>query len=155
MGPLIDQELEKVDRRHAQLTKLGTELVDALNLYHTLMRDPSLGPQPNNMPPFNNMNPNMPTYSSAPNAMPPGAYPYYSPTHQAPTSVPFGSMPPQQGPMHSYASPIPSQIGMPMQHPGGIPPPNSMYGPPVQQENGPHMQGIPNSNPGLGGYQQQ
>jgi hypothetical protein len=30
MGPLIDAELERVDRRHAQLTRLSTELVDAL-----------------------------------------------------------------------------------------------------------------------------
>ena len=39
MGPLIDSELERVDRKHAQLTKLSTDLVDAINLYHTLMRD--------------------------------------------------------------------------------------------------------------------
>ena len=37
MGPLIDTELETVDRRLAQLTRLSTELVDALNLYHQLM----------------------------------------------------------------------------------------------------------------------
>ncbi|XP_076243734.1 signal transducing adaptor molecule [Calliopsis andreniformis] len=40
MGPLIDAALEKVDRRHAQLTQLSSDLVDALNLYHTLMREP-------------------------------------------------------------------------------------------------------------------
>lgn len=40
MGPLIDAELESVDRNHAQLTKLSTDLVDALSLYHTLMREP-------------------------------------------------------------------------------------------------------------------
>ena len=39
MGPLIDQELERTDRRHAQLTKISSDLVDALNLYHQLMRD--------------------------------------------------------------------------------------------------------------------
>ncbi len=39
MGPMIDNELEKVDRRLAQLTKLSTELVDAMNLYHQLMRE--------------------------------------------------------------------------------------------------------------------
>lgn len=39
MGPLIDAELESVDRRHAQLTRLSTELVDALNLYHQLMHE--------------------------------------------------------------------------------------------------------------------
>lgn len=40
MGPLIDAELEKVDKKHAQLTQLSSNLVDALNLYHTLMREP-------------------------------------------------------------------------------------------------------------------
>ena len=39
MGPMIDAELEAVDRRHAQLTRLSTELVDALNLYHQLMHE--------------------------------------------------------------------------------------------------------------------
>jgi signal transducing adaptor molecule len=39
MGPLIDVELEKIDRRHASLTQLATELTDALNMYHSLMRD--------------------------------------------------------------------------------------------------------------------
>ena len=39
MGPLIDTELERIDRRHAQLTRISTELVDALNLYHQLMHE--------------------------------------------------------------------------------------------------------------------
>lgn len=39
MAPLIDAELERVDRKHAQLTQLSKELVDAINLYHTLMRE--------------------------------------------------------------------------------------------------------------------
>ncbi|CAM1319575.1 STAM2 (predicted), partial [Pycnogonum litorale] len=39
MGPLIDQQLENVDRRHATLTNLSHQLVDALNMYHSLMRD--------------------------------------------------------------------------------------------------------------------
>ena len=45
MGPMIDAELESVDRRHAQLTRLSTELVDALNLYHQLMHE-NVPPQP-------------------------------------------------------------------------------------------------------------
>lgn len=39
MGPLIDAELERIDRKHAQLTQLSGDLVDAVNLYHTLMRE--------------------------------------------------------------------------------------------------------------------
>lgn len=42
MGPLIDSELERVDRKHAQLTQLSADLVEALALYHTLMREPQL-----------------------------------------------------------------------------------------------------------------
>ncbi|XP_039950729.1 signal transducing adapter molecule 1 isoform X1 [Bactrocera neohumeralis] len=49
MGPLIDTELERVDRKHAQLTQLSSDLVDAINLYHSLMRDDRMtlarGPQ--------------------------------------------------------------------------------------------------------------
>ncbi|CAD0195844.1 unnamed protein product [Chrysodeixis includens] len=40
MGALVDAALERADRRHARLTQLSAELVDALNLYHSLMRDP-------------------------------------------------------------------------------------------------------------------
>lgn len=39
MQPLIDSELERVDRKHAQLTQLSSDLVEAINLYHTLMRE--------------------------------------------------------------------------------------------------------------------
>ena len=46
MGPLIVAELEKVDRKHAQLTQLSSNLVDALNLYHSLMREQ---PYPGNL----------------------------------------------------------------------------------------------------------
>ncbi|KAM7353373.1 signal transducing adaptor molecule [Cochliomyia hominivorax] len=51
MGPLIDAELERVDRKHAQLSQLSSDLVDAINLYHSLMRDDrnALG-SPYNMP---------------------------------------------------------------------------------------------------------
>ena len=39
MGPLIDAELEKLDRRHAHLTKLGGHLMEALDMYRSLMRE--------------------------------------------------------------------------------------------------------------------
>lgn len=40
MGALVDAALERADTRHARLTQLSAELVDALNLYHELMRAP-------------------------------------------------------------------------------------------------------------------
>lgn len=65
MGPLIDAELEKVDRKHAELTKLSQQLVDALNLYHMMMRDPMMPsvskPVEGLAPPYFNRMPNMPS----------------------------------------------------------------------------------------------
>ncbi|KAL7052751.1 hypothetical protein ACKWTF_004989 [Chironomus riparius] len=50
MGPLIDSELERVDRRHAQLTQLSSDLIDTINLYHSLMRDTEKIPIMNTFP---------------------------------------------------------------------------------------------------------
>lgn len=50
MGPLIDNELERVDRKHAQLTQVSSGLVEALNLYHMLMREPYPSPKPGPFP---------------------------------------------------------------------------------------------------------
>ena len=84
MGPLIDAELERVDRKHAQLTKLSTDLVEALGLYHMLMREPQY-------PSVNKMQYNYP----------PGMAPH-------PTVIYNGGLPHNQGPpqfMPSYAIP--------------------------------------------------
>ncbi|XP_046736102.1 signal transducing adapter molecule 1 [Diprion similis] len=134
MGPLIDAALEKVDRRHAQLTQLSSDLVDALNLYHTLMREPP-PPTPTNytlpkMPPthvnayqfpnqgpppplmYNGM-PQQPSFNTA--GMPPGAYPpgipgneYMGPGNMGNVNLPR---------FHMQPGPPPSG------HPQGPPPP--------------------------------
>ncbi|CAF1361730.1 unnamed protein product [Rotaria sordida] len=39
MGPLIDHELEKVDRKHVQLEDLNKNLREAMELYHRLMEE--------------------------------------------------------------------------------------------------------------------
>lgn len=44
MGPLIDSELERVDTKHAQLTQLSSDLIDTINLYHSLMRETERAP---------------------------------------------------------------------------------------------------------------
>ncbi|XP_058453908.1 signal transducing adapter molecule 1-like [Malaya genurostris] len=95
MGPLIDTELERVDRKHAQLTQLSSDLVEAINLYHTLMREPDRSmmmgvgptgygmpgfPGPSGMPGMYSMpgmyNQNMPGMYPTMNGMP-GAVPPY------------------------------------------------------------------------------
>lgn len=55
MGPLIDAELEKLDRRHAQLTKLSSHLIEALDMYRNLMRE-----MPTSQLPHPNMTMGMP-----------------------------------------------------------------------------------------------
>lgn len=100
MGPLIDAALEKVDRRHAQLTQLSSDLVDALNLYHTLMREPP-PPTPSNytlpkMPPH--MNPYQFQNQGPP---PPHIYNGMLPPHQPPFPV-------AGGPVGPYSTSLPS-----------------------------------------------
>jgi len=82
MGPLIDTELEKIDRKHMTIMELNQKLVDALQMYHSLMKMPPMAggapymaPPPYQMPPPGNMGggyappmppPNVGGYVSAP-----------------------------------------------------------------------------------------
>jgi len=138
MGPLIDQELERIDRRHAELTKLGSELMEALNMYHNLMREPVMNSQYNDM----RMGIGMP--GGGPASMPgfpnssmghypvPGGYQHFDPNgpqyangmmrgppHSAPAAPdqynqgPYQSMPPHgqqnNGPPQNIVSPTHGQ----------------------------------------------
>jgi len=86
MGPLIDKELETVDRRHAELTKLSHELVDALSLYHSLMAQ---GPaQHYSLPHYQYMPP-----QPHPN-MPPQPHPSMAPQPHPGMAPNMGHLPP-------------------------------------------------------------
>jgi len=140
MGPLIDAELERVDRRHAQLTRLSHELVDALSLYHTLMRE---------MPGMPTMGPGMSPY--------PGMYPGYGAGMQPGPPMQGGMMgyaPQQVGPQGGPPPGMPVQsmgssnpMGMPGQPPvsmaGQVPPQPMMGGGQGQQMMGQPMGGPP------------
>jgi len=155
MGPLIDTELEKIDRQHAKLTRLSRELVESLTLYHTLMAEaPSMpyqsygmpGMHPGFMPQMQAMG-GMPPMSMAPGGMP-------MPQGMQPMGMP-GGMP--QGGMPG----MPIMQGMPPTSMPGIPPtsmpgmpPTSMPGmPPTSMPGMPptSMPGMPQSSmPGMG-----
>ncbi|XP_044751285.1 signal transducing adapter molecule 1 [Coccinella septempunctata] len=139
MGPLIDSELERVDRKHAQLTQLSADLVEALSLYHTLMREPGLPSMSklpygyptssqafwNNFQSFNGHH-TLPMMGPpiGPNNLPPGMNrpPYMhqaAPMHYGPQMQLQGMMPPHHmGPMQpgpgSTTGPMTSQT-MPSQ----------------------------------------
>lgn len=156
MGPLIDAELERVDRKHAQLTQLSSSLVDALNLYHTLMREPYHAPPkptafspPPHHPMYNGLGPGPgPTYSIQPEFMmqpPPAPYvmtsmtmPPPPPRHEdmqvhslPPQHIPFPphSGMPTYGPPHPQFGPAPTSLP-PQGIPHPQPPPQAVAGNP-------------------------
>jgi signal transducing adaptor molecule len=69
MGPLIDAELEHIDRKHAQLTKLSSDLIDTINLYHNLMRESEKIQVGNyqTAPMYQNQYPHQPAYGTLSN----------------------------------------------------------------------------------------
>lgn len=114
MGPLLDQELEKIDRKHATLTKLCQELMESLNMYHGLMREsPSVVAQP--PPPAG---PTSMPFVYGPQKMVPG--PNYA-VYNTPSSLP--PAPPLQGhqPADAFRGPLPPQNQSYVQHPGAGP----------------------------------
>jgi len=138
MGPLIDAELERTDRRHAQLTRLSHELVDALSLYHNLMRE---APAPQYYGAFPSPVPPPGAVGGPPGGQPMGGYmPMPAPPQHMghPGGPPPQHMaPPQNGgaPPTYYQAVDPSlypgyQGGPPGMMPGSAPPPT----PPLQTE---------------------
>lgn len=87
MGPLIDSELERVDRKHAQLTQLSSDLIDTINIYHSLMQSDNMVANAYGSGGFN---PQQQMYR------PPGAI--FSPNHSYGMNS-MGSMPPMAGMM--------------------------------------------------------
>jgi len=138
MGPLIDTELERTDRRHAQLTRLSHELVDALSLYHTLMREMPGMPSMSGMPPYQGM---------------PGMYPGYAPGMQAGPPM-QGGQGGSMGYMPQHMGGPPPGMGVQGMGPQGQPP-VSMGGPglPPVSMGGPGQPPVSMGGPGMGGPQ--
>lgn len=174
MGPLIDTELERVDRKHAQLTQLSSDLVEAINLYHTLMREPDrsmmmgMGPAGygtlpgysghGSMPGMYNMPPsmyahNLPGISFA-GMLPPYGMPGLRHDMGQMSVSSVSQFPPPQQAMPSMSHNGPSSLP-PQQHPqqqipppAGLNQPQPQMGPPPQQA--PPPQHMPNMPPMVG-----
>ncbi|KAL0274084.1 UNVERIFIED_CONTAM: hypothetical protein PYX00_006601 [Menopon gallinae] len=152
MGPLIDAALEQVDRKHAQLTQLSSDLVEALNLYHSLMREPS-GPGPSYIQKpstYGYMIPQLPPqpiptsqFNGAPVTNPPyvpQSFPIIPPgVPQIPNGPPIGRYMPDQTGTHPVNG-VP-----PYGHPVVGPPPQQ---PPPQNQQYHHMQPVQMPPPG-------
>lgn len=104
MGPLIDQELEVVDKTHASLSSVNSQLVEALNIYCALMKENA-------------------AYSTA---MPPQS-PYMQPPQQIAVQQPNQYQPnPAINPQYSYAQPIQSPYSPYSSPYASMPNPSSM-----------------------------
>lgn len=167
MGPLVDSELERVDRKHAQLTKLSADLVEALSMYHSLMREPPQFQTINKMPPFigapGGYNPGLPPNPMYNGPMNMHHHPGMVGGHPQQQPPPPGSAPAttagqdmsfmnQQQPQHNMNQGLPPPPGMGQQPPqssGGMhmPPSHQHYGPPHPQQQQPPMHMMP--PPGL------
>jgi len=53
MGPMIEAQLEQLDKKHSQLTQLCTELLEAVKLYNIFMKDPAVSAYATPPPPPN------------------------------------------------------------------------------------------------------
>ncbi|KAL8609500.1 hypothetical protein ACOMHN_009402 [Nucella lapillus] len=110
MGPMIDSELEKVDKDITQLVDLNLKVREALQMYYTLMRE----------------NPNYCATRLPPGPLPSGPYP--SPVGQPPrdtTSPQMGQPAVYGGQQMYYGGPGVSPMTVP---PAG-PPPSSQQPP--------------------------
>ncbi|XP_076456711.1 signal transducing adapter molecule 1-like [Babylonia areolata] len=106
MGPLIDSELEKVDRECSQLAEVKQRVMEALQMYHTLMREnpayvmghavPAPGshyPHPSPLPPVTQPGMYGERLPYGPPGMMPVAVPGMTPTTPIPSPPPAGQDP--------------------------------------------------------------
>ncbi|XP_062566054.1 signal transducing adapter molecule 2-like [Saccostrea cucullata] len=114
MGPLIDTELEKIDKKHASLCELNSKVVEAMQLYHNLMKETPAPYGYKTQHPAAPMNYNFPSqsvYNGQPQFQPgPGQMP---PSTLPQGSIPVGQMPLPQGSMPQNLGMIPPNVQMP------------------------------------------
>jgi len=144
MGPLIDEDLEKVDRRLASLSTVNSNLIKAMETYHSLMKDSIVAggtPQYAYQSPYQHGIPQQIAPHPGHTQMPP-----YQPPNQS--SVHYPVPPP---PVHQQQIPPEQQHQQPYHYANGSP---YVYGPPPgdyqQTVAGQHPQTSPPHGP-IGG----
>ncbi|XP_022657664.1 signal transducing adapter molecule 2-like isoform X1 [Varroa destructor] len=134
MTPLIDAELEKIDRKHQSLTTLSQRLTDALATYHQLLRQPQMPFMPSMMgvapqgPPGV---PQMTYYSSPPIGVQPQGF------HGLPMALPGVIPPSRMQPVPPQQPVVSASSGRSIVLPGQMPPPGAEMPPSAHMVMGP------------------
>lgn len=132
MGPMIEAQLEQLDKKHSQLTQLCTELLDAVKLYNIFMKDPVAAyahkPQTESLPPTMSPQhmippPHIQMYNGMMTNYTPLPVEHYMPGSQYPVN-PNHMMPGQ-----NIGGPIHDQPQYPMPNMQNMPNFNQVYGP--------------------------
>ncbi|CAG2170680.1 unnamed protein product [Oppiella nova] len=148
MSPLIDQELQQVDKKHAALTAANIQLNSALNLYHSLMKEsfammstpytqyyPGVPQQQQQYPPNPQYNPMPPQQQPQPQPqynpvnLPPNTYPNYIPPQNSGIQAP----PTAQYMPNQPTNPVVPQPQPPQQQQQQQPPVSYPYHQPITQ----------------------
>lgn len=134
MGPIIEAQLEQLDKKHSQLTQLCTELLEAVKLYNIFMKDPvaaytpksQTDPiQPPTMSPQHMIHPpHMQMYNGMmPNYVPPLPVEHYIPGSQYPVN------PSHMIPGQNIGCSVHEQPSYQMSNMQNVPNYNQVYGP--------------------------
>uniref|UniRef100_A0A8C5R4R0 Signal transducing adaptor molecule n=1 Tax=Leptobrachium leishanense TaxID=445787 RepID=A0A8C5R4R0_9ANUR len=109
MGPLIDEKLEDIDRKHSELSELNVKVMEALSLYTNLINEDPMYAM------YTKMHPQYYMQTAAVQPPPPPQQPY---PVQHPNAAYLVTGNAQMGPIQTY--PIPSD-----QHPASLPHPSN------------------------------
>ncbi|CAL8081387.1 unnamed protein product [Calicophoron daubneyi] len=124
MAPLVDPELEKVDKRILMLSDLNQRLLDAFQLYHDLMSRSTLPP-----PYFSTIQSTNPGVFQGPSSYIPSSVGPYPPPQQVMTTggIPLAYGAAACGPETSQIQAGPVGVSGPIASTSTYPPPDNMY----------------------------
>lgn len=132
MGPLIDEDLEKVDRRLASLNTVNVNLVKAMETYHSLMKESVLAggtPQYAYQSPYQHGIPQQIAPHPGHTQIPPPSIHHQQPPYQPPPNQPSVHYPVPPPPIHQQQiPPEQQQHQQPYHYANGS---SYVYGPPA------------------------